>query len=87
MGSLWATRREAGSGRRVRRADPASGPPRGVRGGPTREWTGPSGPGLASWVCLAAPGAVWASGMVVMRRLPDMGAMSSAPGCARGLKK
>eukprot|EP00966_Prymnesium_polylepis_P030451 707983-Prymnesium_polylepis.1 len=28
------TRREAGSGRHARRADPASGPPRGVRGGP-----------------------------------------------------
>eukprot|EP00966_Prymnesium_polylepis_P037016 858773-Prymnesium_polylepis.1 len=31
MGPLWATRREAGSSRRARRADPASGPPRGVR--------------------------------------------------------
>eukprot|EP00966_Prymnesium_polylepis_P248680 5749613-Prymnesium_polylepis.1 len=50
MGPLWATRREAGSDRRARLADPASGPPRGVRGGPTRDGTGPSGPGLASWV-------------------------------------
>eukprot|EP00966_Prymnesium_polylepis_P269854 6233940-Prymnesium_polylepis.1 len=62
MGPLWATRREAGSGRLARRADPASGPPRGLRGGPTRDGTGPFGTGSASWVCGAAPGAVWASG-------------------------
>ena len=65
----------------LRRANPASGPPRGVRGGPTRDGTGPSGPGLASWVCGAAPGAVWASGTVVMRRY---GCDELRPGlCAR----
>ena len=77
--------RAQASGQRARRADPASGPPRGVRGGPTRDGTGPSGPGLASWVCGAAPGSVWASGTVVMRRY---GCDELRPGlCARGLKK